>query len=93
MDQRKESPQVTSCLYHLEEWSIIWGGFSVEIKRTREEPGTQAPLDLRAFYFSTSHRRWFFGTFLTDRWWVHVPVSLLFFLGVGLGTTNSILGL
>jgi len=96
---------------------------------------TQAPLDLRAFYFSASHRRWFFGVFiafivmsqigsqtaralsegfgvyeqelltngvavvfigtlmLTDRWWVHVPISVLYFLAVGWTTANSILGL
>jgi hypothetical protein len=106
----------------------VAGGFSLET------PDTQAPLDLRAFYFSETHRRWFFGVFiaflvigqigsqtaralsadfganeqeillngvsvlfigtliLTDRWWVHVPVSLLFFFGVGWGTANSILG-
>ncbi len=99
-----------------------------------ETPTTQAPLDLRAFYFSASHRRWFFGTFigfivmsqigsqtaralsegfgvneqelltngvsivfigtliLTDRWWVHVPISVLYFLAIGLTTTASILG-
>lgn len=109
------------------------GGSSVETPRTRKESGTQAPLDLRAFYFSETHRRWFFGVFiafivigqigsqtartlsegfganeqeillngvsvvfigtliLTDRWWVHMPVSLLYFLGVGWGTMNSIL--
>jgi len=111
------------------------GRFSVETRGTREGAGTQAPLDLRAFYFSETHRQWFFGVFiafivmgqigiqtaralsedfgvnelellsngmsvvfigaliLTDRWWVHVPISLLYFLGVGWGTTNSILGL
>ncbi|MFB6230913.1 MAG: hypothetical protein ABEL04_07125 [Salinibacter sp.] len=26
-----------------------------------ETPAAQAPLDLRAFHFSVSHRRWFFG--------------------------------
>jgi hypothetical protein len=104
------------------------GGFSVEMPRNR------APLDLRAFYFSASHRRWFFGVFiafivmsqvgsqtarslsegfgvneqelllnglsvvfigtliLTDRWWVHVPISVLYFLVVGLTTARSILG-
>jgi hypothetical protein len=34
------------------------GGISVEM------PGSQAPLDLRAFHFSASHRRWFFGVFI-----------------------------
>ena len=100
-----------------------------------ETPVTQAPLDLRAFYFSASHRRWFFGVFiafivmsqiggqtartlsegfgvneqelltngtsvmfigtliLTDRWWVHVPISVLYFVLVGWTTINSILGL
>jgi hypothetical protein len=95
---------------------------------------TQAPLDLRAFYFSASHRRWFFGVFigflvmsqigsqtaralsegfgvneqelltngvsivfigtliLTDRWWVHVPISVLYFLAVGWTTASAILG-
>lgn len=95
---------------------------------------TQAPLDLEAFYFSASHRRWFFGVFIafivmsqvgsqtaralsegfgvneqelftngvaiafigtllvTDRWWVHVCISVPYFLAVGWTTTNSILG-
>lgn len=99
-----------------------------------ETPDAQAPLDLRAFYFSETHRRWFFGVFiafivmgqigsqtarglsegfsvneqellmngmsvmfigtliLTDRWWVHVVISVLYFLSVGWGTTSSILG-
>ncbi|MCS3785077.1 hypothetical protein [Salinibacter ruber] len=34
------------------------GGFSIE------SLGTRAPLDLRAFHFSTAHRRWFFGVFI-----------------------------
>ena len=34
------------------------GGFSVE------SLGARAPLDLRAFHFSVSHRRWFFGVFI-----------------------------
>ena len=95
----------------------------------------RAPLDLKAFYFSETHRRWFFGVFvafivmsqigsqtaralsagfgvneqelltngvsvafvgtliLTDRWWVHMPVSVLYFLAVGWTTTRSILGI
>jgi len=110
------------------------GEGSVETPSTREGPATQAPLDLRAFYFSASHRQWFFGAFigflvmsqigsqtaralsegfgvneqelltngvslvfigaliLTDRWWVHVPISALYFLAVGWTTTASILG-
>jgi hypothetical protein len=35
----------------------------------------------------------FIGTLiLTDRWWVHAPVSVLFFLAVGWSTVGSILG-
>lgn len=91
-------------------------------------------LDLKAFYFSTVHRRWFFGVFiapivtsqigsqtaravgegfgvnqreiltngasvvlfgtliLTDRWWIHVPISVIYFLAVGWGTVSSIFG-
>ena len=109
-------------------------GGSAETPRSPMGTATQAPLDLRAFYFSASHRRWFFGVFiafilmsqvgsqtaralsegfgvneqelllngvsvmfigaliLTDRWWVHVPISVLYFLAVGLTTTASILG-
>jgi len=104
------------------------GGFSVEM------PGIRAPLDLEAFYFSKTHRRWFFGVFiafivmsqvgsqtaralsegfgvneqelltnglsvavigtliLTDRWWVHVPISVMYFLAIGWTTIHSILG-
>jgi hypothetical protein len=96
---------------------------------------TRAPLDLRAFYFSAPHRRWFFGVFIaflvmsqiggqtartlsegfglneqelllngasvgligtlifTDRWWVHAPLSVLYFVLVGWTTINSILTL
>lgn len=103
------------------------GGFSVKM------PTAQAPLDLRAFYFSETHRRWFFGVFiafivmsqigsqaaralsegfgineqellangtsvvfigtliLTDRRWVHMPISVLYFLLVGWSTISSIL--
>lgn len=103
------------------------GGFSLE------RPGTRAPLDLKAFYFSKTHRRWFFGVFiaflftsqvsgqtvralsegfgvyerelltnavsaggigtliLTDRWWVHVPISVVYFLVVGWATAQAIL--
>jgi hypothetical protein len=105
------------------------GGFSIEM------PESRSPLDLRAFYFSASHRRWFFGTFiaflvmsqissqtaralsegfgvneqellangvsivfigaliLTDRWWIHALISVLYFLVIGGTTTASILGL
>jgi hypothetical protein len=104
------------------------GGLSIEM------PENRAPLDLKAFHFSASHRRWFFGVFiafilmsqvgsqtaralsegfgineqelltnglgvvfigtliLTDRWWVHVPISVFYFLAVGLATAQSILG-
>jgi len=100
-----------------------------------ESSAAQAPLDLRAFYFSESHRRWFFGVFiaflvmsqvgsqtaralsegfgvyerelltngvsvlfigtliLTDRWGVHVPISVLYFLAVGWTTIRGILEL
>ncbi|WP_263789963.1 hypothetical protein [Salinibacter sp.] len=110
------------------------GGSPAETPGTREGPGAQTALDLRAFYFSETHRRWFFGVFiafivmgqigsqtaralsegfsprgqemllngvsvmfigtliLTDRWWVHVPISVLYFLGVGWGTASSIFG-
>jgi len=97
-------------------------------------PAASGPLDLRAYHFSETHRRWFFGMFiallvmsqvgsqtaralsegfgvyeqellvngvavvflgmliLTDRWWVHVPVSVLYFLAVARSTIGSILG-
>jgi hypothetical protein len=95
------------------------------------EPPVQ---DLRAFYFSATHRQWYFGIFaafliaaqvglqtanlptgdgvdefevlinglfaalvgvliLTDRWWVHAPISVFSVLLVGWTTVNSILGL
>ncbi len=102
---------------------------------TGRTPAASDPLDLRAFHFSETHRRWFFGVFiafltmsqvgsqtaralsegfgvneqellvngvavvflgtliLTDRWWVHVPVSVLYFLAVVRSTIGSILGL
>jgi len=94
--------------------------------------GPSSTLDLEAFYFSTTHRRWYFGTFIafvvvsqiggqtvralesepnlpellsngilvaglaglvvTDRWWIHSPVSVLCFLGIGGSTLDAILG-
>lgn len=96
---------------------------------------SQTPLDLKAFYFSKTHRQWFFGVFiafivmsqigsqtarafsegfgvneqelltngvsvvfigtliLTDRWWVHVPISVLYSVIVGWNTVDSILGM
>lgn len=34
-----------------------------------------------------------FGTLiLTDRWWIHMPISVIYFLAVGWGTTSSIFG-
>jgi hypothetical protein len=101
----------------------------------KNDADPQTPLDLKSFYFSRTHRRWFFGVFiaflvmsqvgsqtaralsegfgvyerellangvavvfigtliLTDRWWVHVPISVLYFVLVGWTTINSILTL
>ena len=101
----------------------------------KNDSDRQTPLDLKSFYFSKTHRRWFFGVFiaflvmsqvgsqtaralsegfgmneqellsngilmvflgsliLTDRWWVHVPISVLYFLAVGWTTVSNILGL
>jgi len=110
-----------------------------EASRARSGPGgtpaASSPLDLRAYHFSQTHRRWFFGVFiallvmsqvgsqtaralsegfaiyeqellvngvavvvlgtliLTDRRWVHAPVSVLYFLAVAWSTIGSILGL
>jgi hypothetical protein len=45
---------------------LEWVAPSHERASAPPDPGTRenAPLDLEAFYFSTSHRRWFFGVLL-----------------------------
>lgn len=109
------------------EWEKPWAS-------PEESSSPGSVLDLKAFYFSTVHRRWFFGVFialivtsqigsqtaravgegfginqreiltngasvvlfgtliLTDRWWIHVPISMIYFLAVGWGTVSSIFG-
>lgn len=103
-----------------------------------DSPGASSPgpptLDLKAFYYSTAHRRWYFGIFVafvvmsqvgsqtaralgeysapnlqellnngilmvmlgglvfTDRWWIHAPISVICFLGIGWFTLSAILG-
>jgi len=103
-------------------------------RRSESAPATgdPVPLDLKAFYFSETHRRWYFGLFIaflvtgqigtqtaramgpgfvnpyeignnvvvvvllgtligTDRWWVHVTVSVLVFLVFAWSTVEVVL--
>lgn len=114
-----------------------WKDSRAEAGATRfsiETLSTQTPLDLRTFYFSEEHRRWFFGMLigfvvtaqvgtqtaralaedfaasetemllnagaalllgtlgLTDRWWVHAPLSVVLFLLLARTTIKIILG-